>query len=161
MAEPMMKLLHILAAAAFGLASAAAAVPPTEPDRIALHRLAAENDAAWTAKDAATISGQYVADGSARVGHDSGPVAGREALRAFFAANFARRQPGFRHVTELDHIEMIGADAASADAKVRVERVNAAGGWELVREFRTNGLVVRDGGGWRMRSVRAHPLSAR
>jgi ketosteroid isomerase-like protein len=156
--------LPILAAAAatFAIAAPGAlAAPPSHADGQALRRLAAENDAAWTARDALTIAGQYVADGSVRVGHDANPVTGRASLRAFFEANFSQRQPGFRHVTEVDHIDMVAADTALADARVRVERANAAGGWDLVREFRTNSLLVRDGGVWRMRAVRAHPQASR
>jgi uncharacterized protein (TIGR02246 family) len=156
-----MRLSMLTAAAILAFAAPAPAAPPSQADAQALRQLAAENDAAWTAKEALTIAGQYAADGSVRVGHDAGPVSGRAALHAFFEAGFAKRQPGFRHVSQVDHIEMVADDTALADARVRVERVNAAGGWDLVREFRTNSLLVREGGVWRLRAVRAHPQASR
>ena len=150
----------ILAAAlAFGAVSASAA-PVPDADRSALQTVAAEADAAWNAKDAAAMSGQYVEDGSVRVGAGSARVEGREAVRAYFAAAFARRPAGFRHVTRIEGIEMIEPDVALAETLVRVERTGAAGGWELVREFKTDSLLVRDKGVWRMRAVRANPIPA-
>jgi uncharacterized protein (TIGR02246 family) len=154
------KTLSLAAAAALTLSALPAnAAPPAEADRQALTKLATDNDTAWNVKDAATILGQYAAEGTLRVGHDSSVLAGREAIGRFFDAAFARRPDGFRHVTRIDHIEMITPDMALADGYVRVERAGDNVAWTLVREFRSNSLVVREGGEWRLHSVRAHPLS--
>ena len=137
--------------------TAAAATSPSDADRIALARLAAENDAAWTRKDLAAILKQYAADGTLRVGPAAKMEKGEEEIRRFFQTSFARRPDGFRHLTELRNIEMIGPDIAMADAHVRVERADGEG-WALVREFSNNSLVVREGKTWKLHSVRAYPL---
>ncbi|HEX8222262.1 MAG TPA: nuclear transport factor 2 family protein [Allosphingosinicella sp.] len=139
-------------------ASAAAAAPPAPADRAALERLAADNDAAWTARDWATITGQYADQGSLRVGPGEPIHAGRAAISRFFKAAFGRRGAGFRHVTRIDRIEMVTGDVAIADGHVRVERAAEGGGWSLAREFTSSSLLVRDGGRWKLHSVRATPL---
>ena len=136
---------------------AAAAAPPAPVDRVEMERLAADNDAAWTAKDWARITGQYAASGTLRVGPAAPVELGREAIGRFFQAAFARRPEGFRHVTDLLHIEMVTPDLAIADGHVRVERAEGEG-WALVREFSSSSLVIREGGAWKLHSVRAHPL---
>lgn len=153
MAFAKMALLTILALGS----AAAAAAPPAPADRAALERLAAENDAAWTAKDWDSITGQYSEAGTLRVGTDAPIHLGRAAIGRFFRASFERRAPGFRHVTRLDNIEMVTPDLAIADARVRVERAEA-GSWSLVREFTNSSLLVREGGRWKLHSVRANPL---
>lgn len=149
--------LALLTILALGSAAAAAA-PPTPADRAALERLAAENDAAWTAKDWDSITGQYAETGTLRVGPDAPVHLGRAAIGRFFRSSFERRAAGFRHVTRLDNIEMVTPDLAIADARVRVERAEAGGGWSLVREFTNSSLVVREGNRWKLHSVRANPL---
>lgn len=153
----------ILAFGAFWLSFAAAepalAAIPTDADRLALERLAAANDAAWGAKDVATISGQYAADGSVRVSPQAQVVYGREPVTKFFDGAFARREGTHRHITALDNIELVTPDMALADAGVRVERQEADGSWTLVRTFRSISLAVREGGSWKLRSVRAIPMN--
>lgn len=144
---------------ALAWSAAAAAAPPPEADRIALERLAAENDSAWNRKDVAAILNQYAADGTLRVSPAAKMEKGEEEIRTFFQASFARRGDGFRHVTELRNIEMIAPGIAMADAHVRVEKANGSG-WALVREFSNNSLVVREGESWKLHSVRAYPLPA-
>lgn len=143
----------------YGLSEPALAAPPSDEDRRALEQLAADNDAAWGAKDVATISGQYVEAGSVRVSPQAPVIVGREPVIGFFAQTFARRQGVHRHITTLDHIELIAPDMALADASVRVERQEADGGWALVRTFRNVTLAVREAGKWKLRSVRAIPQS--
>jgi uncharacterized protein (TIGR02246 family) len=142
---------------ALALGGGAMAAPPAASDRAALERLAAANDAAWTAKDWAAITGQYVESGTLRVAPTAPIEVGRNSISRFFRASFERRPAGFRHVTRIDHIEMVAPDVAVADGYVRVERADA-GGWTLVREFTSSSLVVRDGGQWKLHSVRATPL---
>jgi ketosteroid isomerase-like protein len=143
----------------YGPSEPALAAPPSNGDRRALEQLAAVNDAAWGAKDVATISGQYSTDGTVRVSPQAPVITGRIHVTEFFDNAFARRQGVHRHITSLDHIELISPDMALADASVRVERRAAVGGWELVRTFRNVTLVVREAGQWKFRSVRAIPQS--
>lgn len=152
--------LSILGIAAVALMSqASVAAPVGEIDRSALERLAAANDAAWGAKDTATMSGQYTENGSVRVSPHAPVIAGRANVSEFFAQAFARREGVHRHITSLDNIELIGPDIALADASVRVERQQPNGSWDLVRTFRNVSLVMREGGQWKLRSVRAIPQS--
>jgi ketosteroid isomerase-like protein len=144
---------------AFAATGPALASPPGDADRMALQQLAAANDAAWGAKDVATISTQYVADGSVRVAPQAPVIYGREQVIEFFDRAFARRQGTHRHITVLDNIELISPDMALADAGVRVERRDPDGNWTLVRTFRSVSLAVREGGIWRLRSVRAIPMN--
>lgn len=152
---------RMIVAAALALVSAgAAAAPPSASDRTALERLAADNDSAWTAKDWASITGQYVAGGTLRVAPTAPIEIGRAAIGRFFQASFKRRPAGFRHITRIDNIDMVTPDLAIADGYVRVERSEAGGSWTLVREFASSSLVVREGGRWKLHSVRANPLPA-
>ncbi len=139
--------------------AAAAAAPPSPADRAELERLAAANDSAWTVKDWASITGQYVESGTLRVAPTAPIQIGRDSIARFFRTSFERRPAGFRHVTRIDNIEMIAPDMALADGHVRVERAGP-GGWALVREFTSSSLLVREGGRWKLHSVRATPLPA-
>ena len=149
------KMILLLALGLSG--AAAAAAPPSPSDRAELERLAAANDSAWTAKDWATIAGQYVESGTLRVAPTAPIEIGRGAITRFFQASFERRPAGFRHVTRIDNIEMVAPGVAIADGYVRVERA-AAEGWTLLREFTSSSLVVRENGQWKLHSVRATPL---
>lgn len=143
----------------YGLSEPALAAPPSDEDRRALEQLAADNDAAWGAKDVATISGQYVEAGSVRVSPQAPVILGREPVIGFFDGAFSRREGIHRHITKLDHIELIAPDMALADAAVRVERQEPNGAWILVRTFRSVTVAVRDGRDWKLRAVRAIPLN--
>lgn len=144
---------------AYGSSEPALAAPPSNEDRRALEQLAADNDAAWGAKDVATISSQYVEAGSVRVSPQAQVIEGREPVISFFDGAFAGRQGVHRHITHLDHIELIAPDMALADAAVRVERQEANGAWTLVRRFRSVTVAVRHGRDWKLRAVRAIPLN--
>lgn len=144
---------------ASSLAMPALALPVSDSDRQSLQRLAAANDTAWNDRDVATIASQYAADGSVRVSPQVSVIAGRRPVTQFFTEAFARRQGTHRHITALDHIELITSDMALVDGSVRVERQQSDGSWSLVRTFRNVSLVVREGGQWKLRSVRAIPQS--
>ena len=133
------------------------AMPVSDLDRAALERLAAANDAAWNAKDVAAMAGQYTAHGSVRVSPASPTVEGSAAVSNFFGQAFGRRQGRFRHITTLDHLDEIAPGMAMADAAVRVEQQQPDGSWVLVRSFRNVSLVIREGGQWKLRAVRAIP----
>ncbi|RIX27116.1 DUF4440 domain-containing protein [Sphingomonas edaphi] len=153
---------YYLAVGAFWLASGlntpVLAAPPSETDRRALEQLAADNDAAWNAKDVATIASQYADAGSVRVSPQSPVIVGRQPVTGFFNEAFSRRRGTHRHITNLDHIELISPDMAFADAAVRVEREEPDGTWVLVRTFRSVTIAVREGLAWKLRAVRAIPL---
>jgi ketosteroid isomerase-like protein len=154
---------HYLVAGALWLASSfcvpVLAAPPSGDDRRALEQLAADNDAAWGSKDVATISTQYADAGSVRVSPQSPVIVGRQPVTGFFDEAFSRRKGTHRHITNLDHIELISPDMALADAAIRVERVEADGTWTLVRKFRSVTVAVREGRVWKLRAVRAIPLN--
>jgi len=155
-----MRLVMTIAALSALCSTAANASPPTANDRAALERLASENDAAWTAKDWATITNQYAAGGTLRVDPTKAVELGQEAIGRFFQASFSRRPDGFRHITKVENIEMVTPNLAIADAHVRVERLKDAD-WVLAREFVSSSLAIREGGNWKLHSVRANPLPAR
>lgn len=135
----------------------AVAAPLGDSDKTALEQLAATNDAAWGSKDVATMSGQYASDGTVRVSPQAPVISGKASVAKFFSEAFARREGVHRHITNLDHIELLTPDMALADASVRVERQLPDGSWSLVRTFRNLSVAVREAGGWKLRSVRAIP----
>ncbi len=146
--------LTILALSSLALVAAA----PAPADRQQLEQLAALNDHYWNEKDVERISGQYADDATVRIGHAQ-VLQGKAGIRAFFAAAFSRREGEFRHVSKVEHLEVLSPDLVLADNQVRVERADGKGGWAPVREFRTNSLAVRDGATWKLRAVRGHPLA--
>jgi len=78
----MMRILLLAAATAF-MTQAASAAPPSDSDRVALTRLAADLDAVWDAGDPAAVSALYAVDGSLRM--DGRPIVqGRDAVQAYF-----------------------------------------------------------------------------
>ncbi|NNM76019.1 SgcJ/EcaC family oxidoreductase [Sphingomonas sp. ID1715] len=135
-------------------AAPASAQPPSAADQAALNALADTADAAWNDKDAARMAEAYVADGSLRMAGGT-VVEGKDAIRATFVRNFAARQGTMRHITQVDRAEMIAADLAFTEAGVRVEQQQPDGGWKLMRTFRNISVARRDGGAWKLRSVRA------
>jgi uncharacterized protein (TIGR02246 family) len=149
------------AATALGVSAAVIAAPPGKTDIGEMQRLADSNDAAWNLGDATAISGNYAAEGSLRLSDAAEVFQGREAVRSYFAKSFAGRPAGFRHVTRLDHIDMITPDVAFTDAHVRVEKSNPDGSWSTVREYRNNSVAVRQGKKWQLRTVRAYALPSK
>jgi ketosteroid isomerase-like protein len=152
------KVLTALAAASF-IAAPALSATVAVSDRAALERLKDANDDAWNRRDAATITSQYVPSATVRVAPGADLVAGRDAIGRFFAAAFARRQGEFRHVTSLAHIEPLDESTVLSEGDVRVEKLESNGDWALVRRFRTISIAVRDNGSWKLRLVRAIPVS--
>ena len=152
----MASLAALAAVATTGTANAAPLAPS---DRVELEQLKDANDASWNRRDAATITGQYVADATVRVAPSAELVAGRDEINRFFTAAFARRQGEFRHVTSLAHLEPLADGTVLSEGDVRVEKQEANGSWSLVRRFRTIAIAVRGATGWKLRSVRAIPLS--
>lgn len=147
----------IVAASAVMLATAATAAPPSAADRAVLEKLAADNDAAWNAKNIDVLISQYAPEGSLRLGAGA-LMSGRQMVRSHFARAFAARQGKLRHVSQIDNIDMVTPDLALADVLVRIERDNADGSVTLLREVRNHSMVVREDGEWRLRAVRAYPL---
>lgn len=156
-----MRPLTIFAAAAALAASAAvAAAPPTAADRAALDAVASASDVAWNVRDARALSRHYAEDGSLRLSNMPAARTGRDAIQAYFEQSFAQRAGTLRHVTSLDGIEMLTPNLALTDARVEVQQQQPDGSWKLVRAFRNASLAERDGGGWKIRAVRAYPIPA-
>jgi ketosteroid isomerase-like protein len=141
-------------ALSLGAASAALASAPTPQQRAELVAVAAAGDAAYNAGEAAALAALYTEDGTARLGYEMKPIAGRAALQGFLKQAIA---PNARHVTALDHIEMVSDNVALADARVTIELGKPNGEWQLVRVFRNNTVLRRDEGQWKIHSIRAHP----
>ena len=150
----------MLAAVAAAMTAPASAASVAALDRTALEQLKNANDAAWNRKDVATIAGQYVEDASVRVAPGAELLSGRAAITRFFTASFARRDGEYRHVTALAHLEPLDDETVLGEGDVRLEKREKDGGWTLVRRFRSISVAVRDGGQWKLRSVRAIPLPA-
>lgn len=151
----MRKLLFGLLVSGAGMVQGA---PSRTNDRAALLQVAANNDAAWNAKDWMAIADQFAVDGSIRVASSPQVESGREAIARFFQRSFAGRPDGLRHVTALRRMELVSNDLALADGHVRIERHDGAQ-VQLLSAFSTTSLLVRSGREWKIHSVRAHPLS--
>lgn len=148
----------LLAAMAATMAQAASAAPPTDEDRVALTQLAAQLDAVWDEGDPTAVSTFYAEDGTLRL--DSRPlVQGRDAVRRYFEETIGRRPAGARHVTEVEHIDMLTPDLAFVDAHARIERDGAQGGREVLAHFHNQTLASRHDGQWRFRAVRAQRMA--
>ena len=150
-------IIAVVAAAAFASPLSAAAV--ASADAAALEALKNANDAAWDRRDVATITGQYVDSATIRVAPTAELLSGREAIQRFFTNSFARRDGEYRHVTSLAHLEPLDEGTVLGEGDVRLEKQGKDGGWTLVRRFRSISIAVRDGGQWKLRSVRAIPLN--
>lgn len=157
-----MKTLALAAALACATAVAAPALAappaPAPADAVALRLLAVAADEAWNAKDAPAMAAHYAADASLRVGAADAPDhRGRDAVRAYFAQAFAARAQDLRHVTHLKGMAQLTPDLVLSDADVRVEARQPDGSWKLVRRFNNVSLAAREGGGWKLKAVRAYP----
>jgi len=152
----MMRILLLAAATAF-MTQAASAAPPSDSDRVALTRLAADLDAVWDAGDPAAVSALYAVDGSLRM--DGRPIVqGRDAVQAYFVETMGRRPAGARHVTHVEHIDMLAPDLALVDTRVSIER-DGAQGRQVLAEFHNQTLSSRQADGWRFRAVRAQRMA--
>jgi uncharacterized protein (TIGR02246 family) len=137
---------------------AARAAPPTDADRAALQTLAAELDVAWDHGDPEAVSAFYAGDGTLRL--DNRPlVEGRSAVQRYFEETIGRRPVGARHVTRVEHIDMVTPDLALVDAHARIERDGAQGERQVLADFHNQTLAVRVGSTWRLRVVRAQRMA--
>ena len=147
----------LLAAAAALMTQAASAAPPSDTDRAALTKVAADLDAVWDKGDPAAVTAFYTADGSLRM--DSRPfVQGREAVQRYFEETLARRPAGARHVTQIQNIDMLTSDLAFIDTHARIERDGVHGSREVLADFHNQTVASREGDTWRFRTVRAQRM---
>ena len=148
----------LLAATMAMVTHAAGAAPPTDADRAALQTLAAELDVAWDHGDPAAVAAFYADDGTLRL--DNRPlVHGRPAVQRYFEETMGRRPAGARHVTRVEHIDMLTPDLALVDAHARIERAGAQGERQVLADFHNQTLAVRVGSTWRLRVVRAQRMA--
>lgn len=148
----------LLAATMAMVTHAASAAPPTDADRAKLLTLAAELDVAWDHGDPAAVSAFYADDGTLRL--DNRPlVRGRADVQRYFEETLGRRPAGARHVTQVEHIDMITPDLALVDAHARIERAGAQGERQVLVDFHNQTLAVREGSTWRLRVVRAQRMA--
>ncbi|HJU77597.1 MAG TPA: SgcJ/EcaC family oxidoreductase [Sphingomicrobium sp.] len=145
-------------AIAVGVAAQASAADVDPADRQQLLELAERMDKAWTAGDAEINAQLFAVDSTARFGAD--PLGdGREDIRRQFEGFFKDRPAGLRHVTSLERVEKLAQDLALWDAEVRVERQQAGGEWATLTRIRNVSVIVRQPDGWRIKAVRAFPVS--
>lgn len=149
----------LLAAAAALMAPAATAAPPSDTDRLALTRLAADLDAAWDKGDPAAVSALYAVDGSLRMDARL-IVQGRDAVQRYFVETIGRRPAGAQHVTHVENVDMLTPDLALVDTRVSIERDAAPGQREVLVEFHNQTLASREADAWRFRAVRAERMAA-
>ena len=154
-----MKMIVAATCAWFLATAAAQAAPASAEDETALRALAAVIDGAWDRKDINLISASYSEDATLLVGGAGQLQQGRPAVQAYFQKTFAQRAGVMRHVSELRGIDMLGPDLAVTDIRVRVEAQQPDGGWKEVRRFDNLSMAVREGGAWKLRLVRAFPVS--
>lgn len=148
----------LLAAIAATLTQTASATPPTDADHAALTRIAQQLDVVWDEGDPAAVSAFYALDGTLRL-DDRPLVAGRAAVQRYFENTIGRRPAGARHVTEIEHIDMLTPDLAFIDVQARIERENPQGGREVLARFHNQTLATRQGGEWLFRAVRAQRVA--
>ncbi|HYC95891.1 MAG TPA: SgcJ/EcaC family oxidoreductase [Sphingomicrobium sp.] len=143
---------------ALGSATQAPAAELTNSDRQQPLQLAKRMDHAWTAGDANSNAQLFAPDATARFGDD--PLGeGREAILIQFAGFFKDRPAGLRHVTNIERAERLTGDLAMWDAEVRVKRRQADGRWATLTRIRNVTIAVRQPDGWRIKTVRAFPVS--
>jgi len=140
-------------------AAPALAAPPSDTDAAALRVLAAEADKAWNAADVDGMAAYYAPDATLQVTDRGDQFVGRETIRRYFGEAFARRPGVFRHITEIRRMDAVAPGLVFTDADVRVEQQQADGSWKLVRAFGNVSVAARDGQGWKLRAVRAWPVS--
>lgn len=139
-------------------AAQASAADVGPEDRRQLLRLAQHMDRAWTAGDAKGNAHLFAVDATARFGDE--PLGeGRHAISQQFAGFFKDRPAGLRHVTRIERVEQLSHDLAMWDAEVRVERQQANGQWAALTRIRNVSLLVRQPDGWRIKAVRAFPVT--
>lgn len=150
--------MRMLMVSAFICATAAPALaaPPEPADEARLRALPVAVDEAWNAGDANRMAELYAAEGDLWTSGTQAPVVGREAIRQHFTRSFAARGDGWRHVSEVRRLEMIGRDTVFADTAVRLEQRQPDGGWKVTRRFSNVSIAVREGGAWKLRNVRAY-----
>lgn len=153
-----MRLCFLLAVPSVLVSAALQAAPPPPADRVALEALAHQADLDWNEKDVSGMAAHYTDDAS--LGLNGQMLTGNAALADHFKMAFLRRPGTFRHVTALEQVDLIRPDLAYSDATVRVEREQPDGSWALERTFRNTSIAVKQGGAWKLRSVRAYPLPA-
>lgn len=144
------------AAAVVLLATPAFAAAPSAQEAAELKALAEAGDAAWNAADARRMASLYLPDATLVVRGAADRLDGAAAIQAFFERAFGRRPAGFRHVTEIVSIDVVEPGLAFSDVVVRVEQRQADGGWKLIREFDNVSIAVREGGAWKLRTVRTY-----
>lgn len=150
----------VAATCAWALTAAAAQAAPAGPeDESALRTLAASVDGAWDRKDVDLMASYYSDEATLLVGGASQLQQGRPAVQAYFRQAFAQRPGVMRHVSEFRSIDMLGADVAITDIRVRVEAQQPDGGWKELRRFDNLSLAIREGGAWKLRVVRAYPVN--
>lgn len=150
---------YIVAAAfAIGMAAQAAAAQLSAADNHELLQLARRMDQAWTAADADANAQLFATDATARFGDDS-LGQGRDAIRNQFDGFFRDRPAGLRHVTKIERVEQLGPDLGIWDAVVRVERQLPEGQWATLTRIRNVTIVIRQSDGWRIKAVRAFPVT--
>ncbi|HEV2569681.1 YybH family protein [Sphingomonas sp.] len=155
--ELKMKLASLMGLVALAMAQLARAAEPSAVDRAALLALADKMDRAWTAADVNENSALFSADATARFGND--PLGeGREAIQDQFRTFFADRPPNLRHVTRIDHIELLSPDLAMWDAEVSVEQRQPSGAWLVQTRIQNLTLATRQPQGWKVRAVGAFPV---
>jgi uncharacterized protein (TIGR02246 family) len=143
---------------AISFASEAYAAEPAPADRQQLMQLAERMDHAWTAGDAEANAQLFAVDATARFGNDRLAV-GREEILAQFRSFFNDRPAGLRHVTKIERVERLNDELAMWDAEVRVEGQRPPGQWVALTTIRNVTIAARQREGWRIKSVRAFPVS--
>lgn len=143
---------------AISFASEAYAAEPAPADRQQLMQLAEQMDHAWTAGYAEANAQLFAVDATARFGNDR-LASGREEILAQFQSFFNDRPQGLRHVTKIERVERLNHELAMWDAEVRVEGQRPPGQWVTLTTIRNVTIAARQREGWRIKSVRAFPVS--
>lgn len=117
-------------------------------------------DATWNARDLDAFIGLFADEATFHVIAREALVAGRDGIRARFAAQFSRQAPDLRHVTRVGRVEHLGPGLAALDAQVRVLRVAPDEHVEpaVLRKFAVFAIMARNPEAWVIRDIRIYTL---
>lgn len=150
--------LFLASMAAAAVVSHAHADPAPQQDMALFQKVAEATDQAWNAADAGAMSSYFTEDATLRIGSDA-IQRGRDSIREFFQGSFARRPAPMRHVTQINHVEVVAPRVAIAELTVVIEQKGSDETWKAVHSFHNYSTLRREGNEWRIVHVRAIPRS--
>ena len=150
-------LLALVQFTAYGYAVAATSniTEPQTENREAIHKLAADVDAAWNERDAADLGALFTDDGDFRY-HTGRSLRGRKQIEQFYASTaFPAMPTDLRHKTVPEHIRFVTDDVAIGDGSIQITHAATLDKEEEpYLSLLLTSVVVKEQGRWRIAAVR-------